>query len=768
MSKNMLIDSAHMEEVRVAVIDGERLDKFDFEVPSKAQIKGNIYLAKVVRVEPSLQAAFVDYGNDRHGFLGFSEIHNDYFQIPVSDRQELEEHIQNATSALMDEAAENSGEEVDPREIARLRYQFYRRYKIQEVIKKRQIMLVQVVKEERGSKCAALTTYISLAGRYCVLMPNTAKGSGVSRKVIDPTARTKLKKIVSGLRVDKGSTVIRTAGVGHTKAEIAKDFNCLKKMWDEIRETTIKSTAPCIIHEEANVIKRAIRDMYTRDVESVFVEGEEGYKIAKAFVKKLMPSHVKRVKLYQDEKLPLFAKFNINDQINQIYSTRVNLPSGGYLVINTTEALVSVDVNSGKSTKERNVAETALKTNMEAAMELARQCRLRDLAGLIVVDFIDMGGRNDNAQVERCLRDALRKDKAKVQIGNISPFGLLEFSRQRLRASIVDTNMITCPHCSGTGVSWSNESFSLQVLRKIEETVGVMESAELNVILSANVAMYLMNHKRSFISDLEKHMNKRIVFKIDGSVIDSDFKIEQVDSPAIREEQNTVESVSVNAAKEEEKERNVVAEESDGSHTAAETEPGGEPGKIKGGRGRKKKGVKREPWSHKQSTPAPAEPDISEKGTVAESLKQAEEAKPAISEVLPATERKSMKKRGRPPSRNRGAMEAEGRQDHANNTASEVHSIPQKGKSRAKSEDDANRNSAELGQHDRQGPKRRGRRPKNAQHEQPVIVSPSPSKQNNVELQEVTDVVESISSNNEEQNKNKKSGWWKRFIQKPE
>ncbi|MDR0677371.1 MAG: ribonuclease E/G [Holosporaceae bacterium] len=524
MSKNMLIDSAHLEEIRVAVVDGDKLDKFVLETSSKAQTKGNIYLAKIIRVEPSLQAAFLDYGNEKHGFLSFSEIHHDYFQIPVNDRQDLEEHIQNATAALTGETGELEGE-IDPREISRIRYQFYQRYKIQEVIKKRQIMLVQVMKEERGNKGAALTTYISLAGRYCVLMPNTSKGSGISRKIGNQADRMKLKKIIADLRIENGSTVIRTAGIGHTKAEIIKDFNYLKTLWNEIRETTLKSTAPCLIHEEAGIIKRAIRDLYSRDIESIFIEGDEGYRIAKNFVKKLMPNHAKKVKLYEDKKLPLFSKFKVNDQINQIYSTKVDLPSGGYLIINTTEALVSIDVNSGKATRERNIAETALKTNLEAAVEIARQCRLRDIAGLIVVDFIDMEEKKNNTQVERALRDALRDDKAKIQIGTISSFGLLELSRQRLRSSITDINMASCPHCGGSGLVWSDESIALQVLRKIEETAAVIEE-EVVVTLSAETALYLMNQKRSFISEVEKKSKSKIVFKIDRLASVSDFKIE--------------------------------------------------------------------------------------------------------------------------------------------------------------------------------------------------------------------------------------------------
>ncbi|MDR0632332.1 MAG: ribonuclease E/G [Holosporaceae bacterium] len=553
MSKNMLIDSAHMEEIRVAVVNGEKLDKFDFEIPSKAQVKGNIYLAKVIRVEPSLQAAFVDYGGERHGFLSFSEIHCDYFQIPVDDRRDLENHIQSAVSALL---AETSAEELDPKEVAKLRYQFYRRYKIQEVIKKRQVILVQVEKEERGNKGAALTTYISLAGRYCVLMPNTARGSGISRKIADHSDRAKLRKIVSDLHaengMENGSTVVRTAGAEHSKMEIAKDFGFLKKMWDEIRETTVKSTAPCLIHEEANIIKRAIRDLYSRDVESIFVEGEEGYKIAKSFAKKLMPGQAKKVKLYEDKKLPLFAKFKINDQINQIYSTRVDLPSGGYLIINTTEALISIDVNSGKATRERNISEMALKTNLEAAAEIARQCRLRDLAGLIVVDFIDMGEKRDNSQVEKCLRDTLREDRAKIQVGTISSFGLLEFSRQRLRSSIADANMSVCSHCNGIGFVWSNESIAIQVLRKIEETFAVLNFPEVVVTLSTNVALYLMNNKRSFISELEKRTNSKVLFKIDNSIAVSDFKIEQTMHPVAQDAPSSATKRHVHSSSKEE------------------------------------------------------------------------------------------------------------------------------------------------------------------------------------------------------------------------
>lgn len=531
MSKDMLIDSAHAEEIRIAVVNDGKLDKFDFETRSKIQVKGNIYLAKVIRVEPSLQAAFIDYGGNRHGFLSFSEIHYDYFQIPVNDRHELEAHLQNAVAAHVEETGQ-SAEEMDPREIARLRYQFYRRYKIQEVIKKRQIMLVQVTKEERGNKGAALTTYISLAGRYCVLMPNTPKGSGVSRKITNRKDREKLKKIVSELHIENGSTVIRTAGVGHTKTEIKKDFAYLTNVWNEIRETTLKSSAPCLIHEEAGIIKRSLRDMYSKEIDTIVVEGEKGYKTAKEFMKKLMPSHSRKVKLYNDKNIPLFSKYKLNEQINQIYSTRVDLPSGGYLIINNTEALIAIDVNSGRSTRERNIAGTALKTNLEAAQEIARQCRLRDLAGLIVVDFIDMEEKRNNIQVERCIREALKNDKAKIQVGSISNFGLLEFSRQRLRSSIADANMIICPHCRGTGFMWSDESLAIQVLRKIEEACIGFEFKEIIVTLSASIALYILNNKRSFISAIEARGDLKITFNVDHRIAANDFKIEQIFKPA--------------------------------------------------------------------------------------------------------------------------------------------------------------------------------------------------------------------------------------------
>lgn len=547
VSKNILIDSEHSEEIRVAVIDDGKLERYDFESTSKVQVKGNIYLAKVVRVEPSLQAAFINYGKDRNGFLSFSEIHQDYFQIPVDDRADLEEHITNAIAARAEELGV-SVEELETKEVGRIRYQMYRKYKIQEVIKKRQIMLVQVTKEERGNKGASLTTYISLAGRYCVLMPNTEKSSGVSRKITNRDDRAKLKKIVNNLKVEHGSVVLRTAGIGPTKTEISKDFEYLRKMWEDICKKTLKSTAPCLIHEEAGIIKRAIRDMYSRDVESIFVQGKEGYKTAKSIMKNLMPSHAKKVQLYEDTTVPLFKKFDINDQIRQIYLTRVDLPSGGYLVINNTEALIAVDVNSGKATRERNISGTALKTNLEAATALAQQCKLRDLAGLIVVDFIDMEDKRDNAKVEKCLKNALHDDKAKIQVGTITNFGLLEFSRQRLRSSIADANMVVCPHCRGTGFMWSEESNAIQVLRRIEETCSTSDVAEVRVTLPPAVALYIMNHKRSFLANIEERNHLRITVNIDYTITALDFKIEPIIKNVYKDEDEIENNVSVEIA----------------------------------------------------------------------------------------------------------------------------------------------------------------------------------------------------------------------------
>src|SRR5579883_217210 len=468
MAKRMLIDAAHPEETRVAVLKGNRLEDFDFETATKKQLKGNIYLAKVTRVEPSLQAAFVDYGGNRHGFLAFNEIHPDYYRIPVADREALLEQ-ERALAERSPEGANGGergeGEELetiggdDIEEVPARRVRPPRPYKIQEVTKRRQIMLVQVVKEERGNKGAALTTYLSLAGRYCVLMPNTPRGGGISRKITNLKDRRRLKSILEEFEIPEGmSVIVRTAGMERSKAEIKRDLEYLMRLWDEIRTVTLQSTAPALIYEEASLIKRSIRDLYDRDIDEIQVEGEEGYRAAKEFMRMLTPSHAKRVHLYKDDLIPLFHRYQVESQIDGIHSPVVHLKSGGYIVITPTEALVSIDVNSGRATKERNIEETALRTNLEAAEEISRQVRLRDLAGLIVIDFIDMEESRNNAAVERRLKEAMRSDRARIQIGRISAFGLLELSRQRLRPSLVEATMEMCTHCGGTGWVRSIES----------------------------------------------------------------------------------------------------------------------------------------------------------------------------------------------------------------------------------------------------------------------------------------------------------------------
>jgi ribonuclease E len=569
MSKKMLIDATHTEETRVVVVDGNKVEEFDFETVNKRQLAGNIYLAKVTRVEPSLQAAFVEYGGNRHGFLAFAEIHPDYYQIPVADRKALieeeramaraEEEEDNRRSRRRpprpaakaeqvkpddavvegpsgmdvvdlddDETSDGTLVEATPAEVdhghdadhghdpveghdhdhhneavepgnggryravdhasdtdeeiesiaeedvaeeisAPRRSSRARRYKIQEVVKVRQIMLVQVVKEERGNKGAALTTYLSLAGRYCVLMPNTARGGGISRKITNAVDRKKLKEIAGELEVPEGAgLIVRTAGAKRTKPEIKRDYEYLMRLWEQIRELTLKSIAPAKIYEEGDLIKRSIRDLYSREIDEVLVEGEGGYRTAKDFMRMIMPSHAKQVIRYT-EPTPLFAKYQVEGYLGGMFNPVVQLKSGGYIVIGVTEALVAIDVNSGRATKEGSIEETALKTNSEAAEEIARQLRLRDLAGLIVIDFIDMEERRNNATVEKRLKDKLKTDRARIQVGRISGFGLLEMSRQRLRPGMLESTTQACPHCHGTGLIRSDDSMALQVLRALEE-----------------------------------------------------------------------------------------------------------------------------------------------------------------------------------------------------------------------------------------------------------------------------------------------------------
>lgn len=533
MTKRLLIDGAHEEEVRVAIADEDKLEKFEFEILSKTQIKGNIYLAKIIRVEPSLQAAFVDYGGGKHGFLSFSEIHPNYYQIPISDKEKLDSIIENECKRIDNKRNE---EGIDPMPedeketmIYKIRSQFFKKYTIQEVIKKRQVILVQVTKEERGNKGAALTTYISLAGRYCILMPNTHRPCGISKKISASAERKKIKEILASFNIPiESCVVVRTAGLNRTKQELRRDYEYLYKMWKEILEEVVHSQAPCLINEEAGIVKRSIRDMYSKEISEIIIEGEKSYKIAKNFMKKILPSHAKKVKLYEDKSMPLFSKFNLNEQVDQIYSTRVNLPSGGYLVINTTEALVAIDVNSGKSIKERSIGDMALKTNLEAAVEVVRQAKLRDLGGLIVVDFIDMNDPHHDALVEKTVKEAFKDDKAKTQVSEISVFGLLEISRQRLRPNLMETHRISCPYCNGTGTIWSTESMIVQALRELEKTCSAVDVKDVKITFSPQTAVYLLNHKRSFISSIENSRNCKICVAIDYDMSLSDFSVEPI------------------------------------------------------------------------------------------------------------------------------------------------------------------------------------------------------------------------------------------------
>ena len=636
MTTRMLIDAAHPEETRVVVVKGSRLEEFDMESATRKQLRGNIYLAKVTRVEPSLQAAFVDYGGNRHGFLAFSDIHPDYYQIPIADREALLQQqaaIQTAQDRVDEEADEsddaseadedadagddaelNAGTEddegesedetapaEDPEEAAgpegegaelaapeensddaepaedeadygaptdeddddddddvseRMGYegiadldewrrQLTRRYKVQEVIKRRQILLVQVVKEERGNKGAALTTYLSLAGRYCVLMPNSTRGGGISRKITNAADRKKLRSIIEGLDVPDGMRlIVRTAGQNRNKAEIRRDFEYLLRLWSSIRDLTLNSTAPSLIYEDANIIKRSIRDLYTKDVSEILVDGAESHKSAKAFMKMLVPSHAKRVQPYQD-RIPLFQRYRIEEQFSSMHSPTVQLKSGGYIVINTTEALVAIDVNSGRSTRERNIEETAFKTNLEAAEEIARQLRLRDLAGLVVIDFIDMDENRNARKVERCLKDCLKSDRARIQVGRISSFGLLEMSRQRLRPSLVETSTDTCPHCQGAGVIRSTESSALHVLHAIEEEGIQGRSSEVTVYVATAVALYILNQKRSSLIALEERFDLRVNLEGDESLSPPEYRLERIaarSAPAKEEGEEKLES----------------------------------------------------------------------------------------------------------------------------------------------------------------------------------------------------------------------------------
>ncbi len=629
MATRMLIDARHSEETRVAVLKGNRIEEFDFESAEHKQIKGNIYLAKVTRVEPSLQAAFVDFGGNRHGFLAFNEIHPDYYQIPQEDRERLlaeeaeaaeeearlraeeeEEGVSpgdeydaedESAEALAEDLAEDGLEEIDtsekddvatiedgtsdddgkaddfdddgdeneeranqdddedidvaddeeaadkadfdenrrPRrgrrrrqsrpknrngrsrakevdEVRAKRMALRRRYKIQDVIQRRQVLLVQVVKEERGNKGAALTTYLSLAGRYTVLMPNSSHGGGISRKISSTSDRKRLKQVVSDLSLPKTmGLIVRTAGISRTKTEIKRDFDYLARLWDDIRKTTLASTAPSLVHSDSDLIKRAIRDIYNRDIEEVIVEGEDGYKSAKAFMKMLMPSHARRVKAYSDP-VPLFQRYGAEDQLRAMYDPMVQLKSGGYLIINPTEALVSIDINSGRSTKEHGIEQTALHTNLEAAREIARQLRLRDMAGLVVIDFIDMEYNSNVRKVEKAMKEALKTDRARIQVGRISSFGLMEMSRQRLRTGVLEATTRPCPHCDGTGLVRTASSAGLSALRLIEDEAAKGKGTVIRLAASTEAAIYMLNEKRSDIVEIEQRYGVTVEVKPEG------------------------------------------------------------------------------------------------------------------------------------------------------------------------------------------------------------------------------------------------------------
>ena len=539
MSKKMLIDAAHAEETRVVLIDGTRVEDFDFESKNRKQLRGNIYLAKVTRVEPSLQAAFIEYGGNRHGFLAFNEIHPDYYQIPVADREALmreeaeeddsfEPASRSADPDDEDAEAVTDEDDVMEEEVARRRRRLMRKYKIQEVIRRRQIMLVQVVKEERGNKGAALTTYLSLAGRYGVLMPNTARGGGISRKITTATDRKRLKSVVQGLDVPQGmGLIVRTAGAKRTKAEIKRDYEYLLRLWETIRETTLGSNAPSLIYEEENLVRRAVRDMFDKDFDGIQVEGYEGWKQARDFMRVLMPAHAKKVHLYTGSK-PLFAAHGIEDLLTQIHQPTVPLKSGGYLVINQTEALVAIDVNSGRATKERNVEQTAYKTNLEAAVEAARQLRLRDLAGLVVIDFIDMDESKNNRSVEKTMKDALAKDRARIQMGRISDFGLMEISRQRRRLGVIEGATEVCPHCQGGGRIRSAESAALMMLRGVDIEAGKNGAGTVGLKVPLTAALYILNHKRAYLDTMARMRGVVVMVSVDESLAPGDYAVERL------------------------------------------------------------------------------------------------------------------------------------------------------------------------------------------------------------------------------------------------
>jgi ribonuclease E len=847
MPKKMLIDATHAEETRVVVVDGHKVEEFDFESENKRQLAGNIYLAKVTRVEPSLQAAFVDYGGNRHGFLAFSEIHPDYYQIPVADREALMEEERAYAESLarrededekpkarrgrsrnrsraakaegedavatkevsddisgmetidlteddddseglspMETVAETPVEEPDEtteapaallddeededeglsepadrddniesvadddthEDIRPARKPRPKRYKIQEVIKVRQILLVQVVKEERGNKGAALTTYLSLAGRYCVLMPNTARGGGISRKITNAPDRKKLKEIANEIDVPKGAgLIIRTAGAKRTKTEIKRDYEYLQRLWEQIRELTLKSIAPAKIYEEGDLIKRSIRDLYNRDIDEVLVEGERGYRIAKDFMKMIMPSHAKNVKHYVDQ-MPLFARHQVESYLSGMFNPTVQLKSGGYIVIGVTEALVAIDVNSGRATKEGSIEETALKTNLEAAEEVARQLRLRDLAGLIVIDFIDMDERKNNAAVEKRIKDKLKNDRARIQVGRISGFGLMEMSRQRLRPGMIEATTQPCPSCHGTGLIRSDDNMALQVLRQIEEEGVRRRSREVLVKCPVSIANFLMNQKREHVAQIEARYGMSVRIEGDVHLVSPDFSIEKFKTatrvvpepmPVVSVDMSLMDQVDEDAADEEDEdedqtEAEAVAAEADGEDTKPKKR---RRRSRRGGRGRNRNRDRQDEGDTANENgeadgdgeePSEAEPVAAE--TVAEP--EAEVAEPEDAPAKPKRSRSRSRKKTEDVPADAAPAEEAKTEETAPEVADEAPKKTPRSRSRKKAdpEDDTTSEAAsdtgpETEAAPKKAPARRSRAKKPAKAEEPVAVIPT-------------------------------------------
>jgi ribonuclease E len=706
----MLIDARHREETRVAVVKGNRIEEFDFESAERKQLKGNIYLAKVTRVEPSLQAAFIEYGGNRHGFLAFSEIHPDYYQIPKEDREALlreeaehaaEEAALRAEQDFDDDAeegdldvagqgddfdaeddfedeVESAGDDVEadgeaprpPRKphanddqveaLRQRRMNLRRRYKIQDVIRRRQVLLVQVVKEERGNKGAALTTYLSLAGRYCVLMPNTSNGGGISRKISNAGDRKRLKSIMADLQLPPSmGCIVRTAGLQRTQVEIKRDFDYLARLWDGIRENTLKSAAPALVYGDSDLIKRAIRDIYNREVEEIVVEGEEGYRQAKEFMRLLMPSHAKRVQHYSDP-IPLFQRAHVEDQLAAMYHPVVQLKSGGYLVINPTEALVSIDINSGRSTREHNIEQTATATNLEAAAEIARQLRLRDMAGLVVIDFIDMDNGSNVRKVEKAMKDALKNDRARIQVGRISSFGLMEMSRQRLRTGVLEASTRGCPHCEGTGLVRTASSAGISALRLLEDEAARGRGSCLTLRASQEAAFYVLNRKRADIAEIEDRYGVIVEVFADGEGEGARMSVEASGpppehaprfAPPIEEVEDDIPEEMEDEVEVEEEVVEVQARAPRGERSER-SERDGDGGEGRGKRRRRRRGRRGRP---DDGTPEAGDADemiegdeVADAEEPVEAVAVAEgEAQPALMGEQPAAEGEGRRRRGR-------------------------------------------------------------------------------------------------------------------------